>query len=234
MIKSSPARSLARMVSQVAALGCASVLMAPQTFAQGTQLGLVYQSELSLDNSSALAGTEFKATIVLRETSKQPIVATPGELTSGFRLPGPMTLASNPQATSDCPADSSSTPPTFTAVPLTTEFNFTSGTLESDSSCTTTVMIVWPKYAASLCGPGSDVTIVHTTDLANTPPTVPFVCDPASVPPGPAGPAGAPGPAGADGLQGPAGAAGTTGPTGPMGPAGASDCCTKSKLSISN
>ena len=198
-------------------IGAGAIALSPLALAQSPPKEQIYAFELDTTTLSLTAGTAGFVTIKVTEINGGPPPAAPYDTVgyTGFRLPQPMQVASSLDTTgSTCPSPEAATAGTNI-------LSATFGVLPAYGSCDLKIAVVWPAYAASLCGPDAKVTAFA---IAAQPFTI--LCTGPLPQQGPKGDAGPKGDPGAPGAAGVSGAQGPAGPAGPVGPQG--ECCTKS------
>ncbi len=187
--------------------------------AQGADPGQLHASVSAPDMTPGTPTTlSFKVTPV-PGNSAYPV--TPN-FSLSFELPWPLQLTEPSTATQGCG---------IVTAPSGYDIAVVESTDFAPPECTIQIPVVWPSYAAKICGPDATVSFpVQRVNLINddpNDPTAPTMLSlscktpyQAPVVPGAAGPAGPEGPQGAAGADGAMGLMGLAGPDGPTGAAG--------------
>ncbi len=218
-------KTISRLTGRLAIAGLCALALSPAAHAQGdTGAYQEYSYVLGTGSLDLVPGVPAYITITATERTGRKDPSTHIPLTTSLRLPQPIQVAT--PASTDGSTCTNPVAGTAGINQLTASADSVSDT-NPLNPCEIKIAVVWPKFAASLCG--QDAKVIAFLDPSQ-PLTMRCPADPPQQ--GPAGPKGDKGDTGAAGAAGEKGEQGPQGPAGPIGLQGpAGDCCTKSTKS---
>ena len=211
-------KTISRLTGYLAIAGVCALALSPAANAQDVPKPQEYSYTLNTSPLDLTPGTPAYITIKVEETTGKRDDASLRPIQVSLRLPLPIQVANPVNTTGSTCANAAAG--TAGSNQLTVSANAVSN-IDSLNPCEIKVAVVWPNYAAILCGPDAQVNAYLDPEQplsmrCTAPP-------PQQGPAGPKGDKGETGPAGAAGAKGDQGPQGQQGPIGPQG-----ECCTKS------